>query len=276
MHFLRQIVADGMLQHEGSAALTGLAVNADNRLVFTMDIRRVNRQIRYLPIFCTAVFHVFITLADSILMRTAEGGEGQLTGVRLTLRHMHFCAFLINLFDVKNMREIQLGINILRKHVEGYSYDIQVTGTLAVTEQRTFDTVRTGQKCQLGAGNARTTVIMRMHADYCCFTVFNMTAEVFNLIGICIRRTHFNSRGQVEDNRVFFCRAHFLHYSLANCHREIYFRTGKAFRRIFIADIHTAAGNLFFRQLADKARALYSNIGNTVHILAKNNFTLQC
>ena len=92
------------------------------------------------------------------------------------------------------MREIQLGINILRKHVEGYSYDIQVTGTLAVTEQRTFDTVRTGQKCQLGAGNARTTVIMRMHADYCCFTVFNMTAEVFNLIGICIRRTHFNSR----------------------------------------------------------------------------------
>ena len=103
-----------------------------------------------------------------------------------------------------------------------------------------------------------------------------MTAEVFNLVGIGVRCTHFNSRRQIEDNGVFFARAHFLHYSLANCHREIYSRTGKAFRRIFIADVHTAAGNLFFRQLADKARALYSNIGNTVHILAKNNFTLQC
>ena len=77
-------------------------------------------------------------------MRTAEGGEGQLAGVRLTLRHMHFCAFLINLFDIQDMREIQLGINILRKHVEGYRYDIKVTGTLAVTEQCTFDTVGTG------------------------------------------------------------------------------------------------------------------------------------
>ena len=174
------------------------------------------------------------------------------------------------------MREIQLWINILRKHVEGYSYDIKVTGTLAVTEQSAFDTVRTGQKCQLGAGNARTAVIVRMHADNCCFTVFNMTAEVFNLVGIGVRRTHFNSRRQVEDNRVFFARAHFLHYRLTNCHREIYFRTGKAFRRIFIADVHTAAGNLFFRQLADKACALHSDIGDTIHILAKNNFALQC
>ena len=209
-------------------------------------------------------------------MRTAEGGEGQLAGIGLTLGHMHFCAFLINLFDIQDMREIQLGINILRKHVEGYSYDIKVTGTLAVTEQSAFDTVGTGQKCQLGAGNTGTAVIVRMHADNCCFTVFNMTAEVFNLIGIGVRRTHFNSRRQVEDNGLFFARAHFLHYRLANCHREIYFRTGKAFRRIFIADVHTAAGNLFFRQLADKARALYSDIGDTVHILAKNNFALQC
>lgn len=77
-------------------------------------------------------------------MRAAEGGEGQLAGVRLTLGHMHFCAFLINLLDIQDMREIQLGINILRKHVEGYSNDIKVTGTLAVTEQCTFDTVGTG------------------------------------------------------------------------------------------------------------------------------------
>ena len=103
-----------------------------------------------------------------------------------------------------------------------------------------------------------------------------MTAEVFNLIGIGVRRTHFNRRRQVEDNGVFFARAHFLHHRLANSNREIYFRTGEAFRGIFIADVHTAAGNLFFRQLADKACALYSDIGDTVHILAKDNFTLQC
>ena len=77
-------------------------------------------------------------------MRTAEGSEGQLAGVRLTLGHMHSGAFLINLFDIQNMREIQLRINILCKHVECYSNDIKVTGTLAVTEQGTFDTVGTG------------------------------------------------------------------------------------------------------------------------------------
>ena len=47
--------------------------------------------------------HIFIALADSILMRAAERSEGQLAGIRLTLRHAHFRAFLINLFDIEDM-----------------------------------------------------------------------------------------------------------------------------------------------------------------------------
>ena len=240
-----------------------------------MQVSGINRQIRNLPILCTAVLHIFIALADSILMRAAERSEGQLAGIRLTLRHAHFRAFLINLFDIEDMRKVQLRVNVLRKHIQRHRHDIQIAGTLTVAEQRAFNAVCTSQQRQLSAGNARAAVIMRMHADNRCLAVFNMTAEIFNLVSISIRRTHLYGRGQIEDNRVFLRRAHFLHDRFADSYREINLCTGKAFRRIFVADIHAAACDLLLRQLTDKLCALHGNFRNALHILAENNLTLQ-
>ena len=102
-----------------------------------------------------------------------------------------------------------------------------------------------------------------------------MTAEIFNLVSISIRRTHLYGRGQVEDNRVILRRAHFLHNRFADSYREINLCTGKAFRRIFVANIHAAACNLLLRQLTNKLRTLHGNLGDALHILTENNLTLQ-
>ena len=42
MHFLGQVVAHSLLQHKSSTALAGLAVDANNGLVFTMQIGRID------------------------------------------------------------------------------------------------------------------------------------------------------------------------------------------------------------------------------------------
>ena len=117
MHFLGQVVAHSLLQHKGSAALAGLAVDADYGLVFTMQIGRIDGQIRNLPVLGAAVFHIFIAFANSILMGAAEGGEGQLASVGLTLGHAHLGAFLVNLFDSQNIGKVQLRLHALSEHV---------------------------------------------------------------------------------------------------------------------------------------------------------------
>ena len=114
-----------------------------------------------------------------------------------------------------------------------------------------------------------------MNADNGSLTVFHIAAEVLYLVRIGIRSAHFYGGGQVEDDGILLSSAHFLHYSLANSDGKVDFCAGKAFRRIFIANIHAAASYLFLGQLFDELSSLHGDFGDAFHILAKNNLALQ-
>ncbi len=173
------------------------------------------------------------------------------------------------------MGKVQVRLNALGEHVKCNGNNVKVAGTFAVTKKRAFDSVCACHKCQLCGSNAGATVVVRMNTDNGSFAVFHITAEVFNLVCVSISGAHFHGGRQVKDNGVFFRRTHFFHNSFADSDGKINFRTGKAFRRIFIANVHTATGNFFFRQLADKFCTLHGNFRNTVHVFAKYNFALQ-
>lgn len=72
MHSLRKTESVEGIHNEGYAALAGLAVDADNRLVLASDIARIDRQVRNLPDAIGSLLKRLHTLADRILMGTGN------------------------------------------------------------------------------------------------------------------------------------------------------------------------------------------------------------
>ena len=114
-----------------------------------------------------------------------------------------------------------------------------------------------------------------MNTDDGSFAVLHITAEVFNLVCVGVGSAHFHGGRQVKNNGVLFGRTHFFHNCFANSNGKINFSTGKAFGRIFVANVHTTASNFFLGKFFNKTCTLYCNVDDAVHILAKYNLTLQ-
>ena len=68
MHALWQLEAIEGIHYKGYAALSGLAVDADDRLVFPPDIGRINGKVGNLPILAVSLSERLHSLVDGILM----------------------------------------------------------------------------------------------------------------------------------------------------------------------------------------------------------------
>ena len=275
LHGLGQTVAPGLLQHESRAALAGLAVDTDNRLVLPVNIRRVDWQVRDLPVFRSCILHIVEALFNGILMGTGERGESQLSCIRLTGRDLHLSAFFVHFAHRQNIVEVQSRVHALGIHIQGHRYNIQITGTVPVAEKAAFDPLCPGQKAQFGAGHAGAPVVMGMEADDGRFPVGQMLDEIFDLVRIGVGGAHFHRSRQVENDGIFFGSTQCFHNLVADPDSKILLRSRIAFRGIFVTDVHAAAGDFFLRQLPDQFGPLYGYIHNAVHILLEYDFPLQ-
>ena len=68
------------------------------------------------------------------------------------------------------------------EHVHCQGYDINVSGPFTVTEEGSFDTVRSCQKSQLCIRNAGASVVMRMKGNHHVFTGVKVFTHIFDLI----------------------------------------------------------------------------------------------
>ena len=100
VHALRKMEAEEGVHDEGHAALAGLGVDADHRLVLSADVAGVDGQIRNLPVGVVPRVHRLHALVDGILVGTGEGGEDQLACVRMARRDGHLRAALVDLGDL--------------------------------------------------------------------------------------------------------------------------------------------------------------------------------
>ena len=163
MHTLRQLEAEVSIHDKSHATLAGLGIDAHDRLVLSADIRRIDREIRYLPGLAFPLFHSLYTLIDGILMRSGEGCKYQLAGIRMSGVNLHLTASLIYFNTLVHMLNGQLRINALGEHVIGYIHDVHIAGPLTVAEQSTLHAFGTGKQSQLRTGYPRTSVIVGMH-----------------------------------------------------------------------------------------------------------------
>ena len=95
-------------------------------------------------------------------MRARESRKHELTRVRRAIVYLHSRHSLVKLCDGGHIREIELRIYSLCKHIERKRYDVCVTRSLTVTEKRTLDSVAACKQTHFGVRNGTTSIVVRM------------------------------------------------------------------------------------------------------------------
>ena len=95
-----------------------------------------------------------------------------------------------------------------------------------------------------------------------------MTMHPFNLIGVNIRRRHFNGCRQINDCRLVGCRLPYIHHRFTHIQGIIQFGAGKALRAVLQAQMLGAG---FGQTLGDHFGAINGNLFNPVTVAFENH-----
>ena len=275
-----QVEAVIFLQDIADAALARLAVDADDvRLVFPAHIRRVDGQIRHVPIAHVVLFAPLHALGDGVLMGAGEGREHERARIRLAGRHFHLRIFGIAGADLGHAREVELRVYPLREHVHAQSDHVYIARALAVAEQGALHPVRPRQKTHLRRGDAAAAVVMRVQAEHHVFAVFEVFGDVLALLGENVRHGVFDGGGDVDD-RLAVCRGlPHVEHGVAHFQGVFGLGTRKTFGAVFKAVAFARlVGQLlqkfcpFHRDLQDGGLVLFEHLlalgdgGGVIHV----------
>ena len=263
------------VHHERRAALAGLAVDADDRLVLPPDVGRVDRQVRHLPVFRAALRHIGDALVDRILMRPGKRGEHELAGIGVPLVDVHARTLLIHALDVVHIREVQHRVDALRVEVHREVHQVAVAGALAVAEHRALHALRAGHDAELRRSRRRAAVVVRVDAQYRAVAVLHVRADVFDLVGVAVRRRELHGVRQVDDRLFLRRRAERLEHAVADPHGVFDLGARKALGRILVAQPHVRILPLqLLRHRADQRSRLHGDRGHAGHVRVKDDLSL--
>src|SRR4051794_33250559 len=205
----RQVEVVLGLHDVGDAALAGLAVDPDDRLVAAADVLGVDRQIGDGP------GHLADRLADGgrvdlqrrealvdrVLVRAGEGGVDQVAAVRVPLVDADLVAVLDGAADLVDVGEGDLRVDALAEQVQAEGDQVDVAGALAVAEQAALDAVGAGAVAQLGGGDGGAAVVVRVQAQHDRVAVGEVAVHPLDLVGVDRGLGHLDGGRQVDDRR---------------------------------------------------------------------------
>ncbi|MNY30737.1 hypothetical protein D3C86_1648610 [compost metagenome] len=113
---------------------------------------------------------------------------------------------------------------------------------------------------------------MRMNANTHLAATAKVAAEIFNLIGIHIRRIHFNGRGQVDYHRALGARLPDFGHCLTNFQRKFWLGKAERFRGVLVLPARLW---IFFAKLSDQTRGPGCERNNLRLVHAKNQAAKQ-
>ena len=206
-------------------------------------------------------------------MRAGERGEYQLADIGLARVDAHVGAALVNVAEPGEIAEIELRVNALGEHIQAHGHDVHVARALTIAEERALHALRARQQRQFACRHAAAAVVVGVNADDRRFTVFQVTDEVFDLVGIGVGRTHLDRVGQVEDNGILLGRAKLLHYAVTDGNRVVGLGAAEALGGVFKADVRVA--RVFVGELLDQARALHRDVDDALHVGFEHDLPLQ-
>src|SRR5512138_3127295 len=121
------------LEQIRDAALTGLAVHTNDRLVRASYVARIDRQIRHFPEIAFAPRRE--SLLDRVLVRSRERRKHEIADVRMPWMNRELIAVLHGARRFVDVREVELGVHALRVEIQRKRHDVDVSCALAVSEQ---------------------------------------------------------------------------------------------------------------------------------------------
>ena len=266
----RQVITVVGMQHISDAALARLAIDPNNLLIGTPNIRRVDGQIGDFP-SCRIIVPARQAFFDRVLVTARERSKHELTRIGMARVNGQLGAGLYGLDDFIHGGEIELRIHALAVQVHSHGDDVHVTRALAITHERALDAVRAGHNAQLRRRHAASAVIVRMQRDKNALAPRDAIAEPFDLVRVDVWRAHLHRCGQVDDGLALGSRLPHVRNGVADLQSEIELGPGEALRGVLEGPFRP---RITSRVLLYEARAVHGNRLYAVAVEAKNLLTL--
>ncbi len=233
----RQVEAVLGLHDVRDAALSGLAVDADDRLVRPPDVLRVDRQVRHLPDPVSLPLDRVHALLDRVLVRAGERRVDELADIRVADVHRQLIAVLDDAADLVDVREVELRVDAVAEQVHREGDDVDVARALAVPEQGALDALAAREEGELGRGDGAAPVVVRMDREDDRVASRDVPTEPLELVGVDVRGRHLDRRRQVQDDLPVGPRLPDVHDPLADLERVVHLRADERLRRVLEADL---------------------------------------
>ena len=256
-HLGGQVVAVVLFQHEADAALTALAVDADDvGVVGAADVVGVHRDIGAGPAVVALLFAVGHALCNGVLMAAREGGEHQLAGVGGALVDVHPGDPLIGGADGGHIGEVQLRVYAVAVHIHGESHSVHVAGALAVAEEAALHPLSACQNGQLCTGDAGAAVIMRVGGDDDAVAVLEVLVAILDLVCVNVGHTHLDRDRQVDDHGAVGGGLHDVQDRVADLNGVVHLGAGEALGAVLEEEVAL----ILLAQLLDQLCAVHGDL----------------
>ena len=225
-----QLETSLLLQHPRHAAFTGLAIDADDFLITTTDVERIDRQIGDRPRILRATFGEALT--NGVLVAPRKCRKHQFAGIRMPRMYRQLRARLHHPNDFVHLGEIEARVDALTVEIHGHRHDVHVAGTFPIAQQAAFHPLRARHDRQFCRRHCAAAVVVGVQADDHRVTPVHVPAKPFNLVSIDIGCRHFDRRGQIEDAGMGWGGLPNINHGVANFHGVIEFRASETFGRV--------------------------------------------
>lgn len=193
----------------GDSAFAGLRVDADDLLVRTPDVRRVDGQVGHGPGSLPGAHAGFLglprvvghALGDGVLVGARERRVHEFAAVGVPGVDREPVAVLHHVADGVDVGEVDHRIDPLRVQVEGQGDQVDVPGALAVAEQTALDPLGARQHGEFGTGDAGAAVVVRVHREDDGVAPCQMAVHVLDLVGVDVGGGDLHRGRQVVDHR---------------------------------------------------------------------------
>jgi len=269
-HF-RKLVAEFRLEEVCDAAFAGLGIDSNDRFIATSDIGGIDGNVERIPRIAFGL--VGPGFLDGILMRTAEGRESKVAGVRVAGMNLHAGAALVHLADGIEAAEVEVRVDAVGVEIECDCDDIQVARALSDSEERALDPVGSSEEGQFGGGSARATVVVGVQRENREGASCQVAGHPLDLVGVDVWRGVFDCGGEVENDFILRSRLPDVRDGFANLQGKIEFRAREAFGRVFETDAR-AFGHQWLHFFLQKRNRMRGDGDNLLAGRVEDIFTL--
>ena len=185
--------------------------------------------------------------------------------------HIHSGQSLIFLADLRHIGEIQFRVDPVGEEIHRYSNQIDVSGSLAVSEQRTLDAVRARKDAEFRIRHAAAAVVVRMKTEDDAVPVFHILIQVLDLGSENMRHRRLDRGRNVNDSFPLRGRFPDVQHRVADFQPVLHLGPVEALRAVFEHEV--AVG--LVRQFLEELRAVYREFLDLFFVLFKDLFPLR-